>query len=417
MSAPISSTGSPDHMFDPAAVRTQFPALDTEWALFDNAGGTAPCLPVIERASAHLSRRPVQLGATYPCSVEAAREVQAGREAMAQLTGVEADRVFIGPSSSVMIRRIAEGLRRELEPGDEVIVTALDHHANVGPWEELERQGAVIKTWPFCKETHELRLEDLQPLLSERTKLVAFGHVSNLIGTIHDVRAACELIRSAGAISVVDGVAAAPHRRPEVDALGADFYVFSAYKVFGPHQGVLVGRPELLERLAPVYHPFLDDRKKGWEPAGGTYELMASLPGMVEHITSLGSGAGRASTADIDSGYDAITRYEADLARPLLEFLAGHPGVTLYGLADSADPSRVPTVSFSVGGRLSSEIATAAEEHKVAVRWGHFYAWNAAKELGLLEQDGVVRASMVHYNTAEEVSRLVEALESVIGAG
>lgn len=396
-------------MLDPVAVRAWFPALETEWALFDNAGGSAPCRQAIERAAEHLSRRPVQLGASYPASVEAAAAVQAGREAMARLGDVDPGRVVIGPSSSVMIRRIAEGLRRELEPGDEIVVTTLDHHANVGPWEELERDGAVIRRWPFRRETCALHVEDLEPLLNDRTKLVAFGHVSNLIGTIHDAAAICARVRAAGAISVVDGVAFAPHRRPTVDAFGADFYVFSAYKVFGPHQGVLYGRRELLERLAPDYHPFIEDRMKGWEPAGGTYELMAALPGITEHLASLGDGG------SLDAGYDAIAETEAELSRPLLAFLAEHPEVELYGLADAASSRRVPTVSFSVAGRRSSEIVEVTDRHRVAIRWGHFYAWNAARELGLLERDGVVRASLAHYNTTDEVARLVAALEEAIG--
>jgi len=401
-------------MLDLSAVRAQFPALDSEWALLDNAGGSAPCRAVIAAVSEHLARRPVQLGATYRASREASAAVEAGRTAMALLGGVDPGRTVIGPSATVLLQRLAAGMRRSLRPGDEIVVTNLDHEANIGPWRGLERDGAVLREWRFRREDCALHVEDLVPLLNQRTRLVAFGQVSNLVGTIHDVAAACARVRAAGAVSVVDGVAYAPHRRPLVDELGADAYVFSAYKVFGPHQAVLFARRELLERWAPEYHFFLQDPVRGFEPAGGAYELVASLPGIVEHLAGLAPCDGTSVGERLDAGYAAIGATEARLAAPLLAFLAAHPRVELLGTADPDPARRVPTISFSVAGRRSSEITLALDEHLLGVRHGHFHAWRAVRDLGLLERDGVVRVSLAHYNTEGEVERLMRALDLVL---
>lgn len=388
--------------------RDQFPGLESGWALFDNAGGTVPCQQVIDRVQAYLTGPMVQHGASYEISARATALVEEGRAAMATLMGADAQDVMLGSSTTSLLSRLARALAPRLGPGDEVVVTNLDHETNVGCWRRVaEARGATVREWHFDPRTLGLELAGLEEALSARTKLVAFGHVSNLIGQLHDVPALCARIRENGALSVIDGVALAPHRRPDVRRLGADAYAFSTYKVFGPHQAVLWVHPDV--ELGSVNHFFVEDRRGGLEPGGAVHELAAGLGGIVEYLEGLGEGAD--TDARLDDAYARIASHEAELVAPLLAFLAEQPGVRVHGPATADAGVRVPTVSFTVDGARASAIPPILDERKVAIRWGHFYAYRPMRELELLEADGVVRASMVHTNSTEEVSRLVTGLE------
>lgn len=401
-------------MLDLDLVRAQFPALDTPWALMDNAGGSAPCRQVIDRVSAHMARLPVQLGASYPQSVEARAAVEAGRAAAARLVGAKPEEVVLGASSTVLVQQLATVLRAAWSEGDEVVVTNLDHEANVGSWQKLERTGIVVREWRCRPGTLMLHVEDLEPLLSERTRLVAFTHCSNVVGSIVDVAAITERVRAAGALSCVDGVAFAPHRRVDVAALGADFYCASLYKVYGPHLGLLFGRAQLLREAHSPNHCFVsaDAIPTKFEPGNVNFELAASLVGILDYLELIGSHHGLGS--DLGAVFDRIAAHEAQLIAPLLEFLDAHPRVELLGRADADPLHRVPTISFTVQGRAASELPPLLEQHSVAVRFGHFYAYRLIRDLGLLERDGVVRASLVHYNSPAEVARLIEALDALL---
>lgn len=398
---------------DVNAARAHFPGLETPWALFDNAGGTLPCRQVIDRIQAYLAGPMVQHGASYAVSQRAVELVDEGRVAMATLMGAAPQDVVLGASTTELLSRLARALAPRLGPGDEVVVTNLDHETNVGCWRQVaEACGATVREWRFDPETLLLDAAGLDAALTERTRLVAFGHVSNLVGQLHDVPALCERARAAGAVTVVDGVALAPHRRPDVRQLGADAYAFSTYKVFGPHQAALWVSPDL--ELANLNHFFVEDRRGGLEPGGVVHELVAGLPGMVEYLAGLGEGED--DDARLEDAYARIAAREAELAAPLLAFLDGAPGVRVLGTV-SADPSlRVPTVSFTVAGTAASAIPPLLDEQEVAVRWGHFYAVRPTQALGLLEADGVVRASMVHTNTEAEVARLVDGLAEALQA-
>ena len=397
-------------MIDLELVRAQFPALDTPWALLDNAGGTAPARRVIERVAEHMSRLPVQLGASYPLSGEAAAAVARGRHAAATLVGADPNEVVFGASSTVLAATLARALRPVWSEGDELIVTDLDHEANVGPWRALEATGVVVKEWRMRTETATLELEDLEPLFSERTRLVAFTHVSNVVGTIHDVRSIADRVRAAGALSCVDGVAFAPHRRVDVRALGVDFYLVSLYKVFGPHLGLLFGRRELLETAQSQNHFFVaaDNVPYKFEPGNACYELVAGLPGILAYFETVGAGAG------LERVFEQVARFEAELCAPLLAFLARHPRVRVVGHPEPDPAARVATICFTVDGESSASIPPLLDQHQVATRFGHFYAHRAIDRLGLHDRDGVVRISMVHYNTPQEVERLVTALDQVL---
>ncbi len=404
-------------MLDPNLVRSHFPALQSDWTFFDNAGGSAPCIQVIDRVRDYLSTHPWQLGASYAVSEQASQMVHAGRSAMAEWIGAEPSEVVLGPSSTVLARQLAESLRPTFDPGDQIVVTNLDHESNIGPWRALASVGVEIREWKFRHDTHALELEDLNSLLSERTRLVCFPHVSNIVGNVHDVRAICDRVHAVGALACVDGVAFAPHRRVQVRDLGADFYFFSAYKTYGPHVGVLYGKKDQLLAAKGLNHFFVSESSVPlkFEPGNVNYELTASLPGILEYLRELGRSHAKdfSSPASLDQIHEAIATHEDDLSRPLLRFLSAHPRVTLFG-RDEPGPGRVPTISFTVEGVASSALPLRLDQQRIAIRYGHFYAYRCIDSLGLLERDGVVRISMVHYNTSEEVARLIEALDEIL---
>jgi len=276
-------------MFDVEFARAHFPALTDDWALFDNAGGTPPLGGVIDRIRDYASRWQVQLGATYQHSAAAAALVAEGRRAMARLVNAEPDEIVLGPSSTANVRVLSRALRPLLSTGDEVVVTNLDHETNIGAWRELENESVRIREWRFDPERLELTLEGLEPLLGARTRLVCFTHCSNIVGTIHDAAAIIRRAHEAGALTCVDGVAYAPHRRVDVKALDADFYFLSPYKVYGPHLGMLYGKRRLLRELRGQNHFFIPEGEvpSKFEPGGVVHELAAALPAILDYLLAL----------------------------------------------------------------------------------------------------------------------------------
>jgi len=393
--------------------RSCFPALATDWALMDNAGGSVPLGAVIERVRDYMSSRMVQLGANYPLSVEAREAVTAGKSAAATLVNASADEIVIGPNTTSNVRVLAAALRPLWEPGDEIVVTNLDHESNIGPWRQLEDSGIRVREWRFDQDSLRLRARDLEPLLNNRTRLVAFTHCSNLIGTVHDAREVSRLVHDAGALSCVDGVAFAPHRRVDVRALEADFYLVSLYKTFGPHVGLMFGRREHLASLHSQNHFFIGAEAGPYrfEPGNPNHELTAALPAIPDYLAELSRASG--GDGSLDSAFALIADHENRIAQPLLDYLAREPAIRLLGDV-TAGPERVPTISFTVSGVDSATLPALLEDHRIAVRCGHFYAYRAARDLGLLDRNGVVRISLAHYNTATEVERLIAALTEII---
>lgn len=403
-------------MLDLEFVRASFPALETPWALFDNAGGSVPARAVIDRTVDYMSRIQVQTGASYDLSVEAGAAIADGRGMAARLLNAEENETVLGPSSTALCYRLAAALRPTWKTGDEVVVTNLDHETNVGPWRALEESGIVIREWKFRPETMALELDDLEGLLTDRTRLVAFTHCSNVVGVIHDVEAIARRVREAGVLSCVDGVAYAPHRRVDVKALGVDFYIVSLYKVFGPHVGMLYGRRGALRDGRSVNHFFVDEDQVPYkyEPGGVTHELVAALPGIGDYLGGVASRSGRGGDP-IEAAFAEFAGAEARLAAPLLDLLKSAPRVRVLGGTEGSPARRVPTIAFTTDGRHASEIPAALDKEKLAVRWGHFYAYRAMDDLGLIERGGVTRISLLHYNTPEEVERLTRALAPLIG--
>ena len=407
--------------FDVAFARAQFPAVTDEWALFDNAGGTPPLRGVIERVTEYMNRWQVQHGATYAISAHATELAAAGHRAAERLVNAEPGEVVIGASTTMNVRVLARALRPRFRPGDEIVVTNLDHESNIGAWRELEADGVVVREWRFDPLTLELTLAGLEPLLTPRTRLVCFTHCSNVVGTLHDAAAIVRRVHAAGALACIDGVAFAPHRRVDVKAIDADFYLVSLYKVFGPHLALLYGRRELLLESKGQNHDFIPEHDVPYklEPGNVVHELAASLPAIVEYLLALDArhtpgGTGDAEPARIARAFDTLAAHEAAIAAPLLEFLRTRRGVRVLGHADAAIPHRAPTIAFTIAGRDASEIPPRLDAERIAIRYGDFYARRAIDALGLRDRGGVVRVSMAHYNTAAEVARLIAALERVV---
>lgn len=412
-----SELGSP---FDVAFARRFFPALTDDWALFDNAGGSVTPRSVIDRVAAYMSTFQVQLGASYPLSEQATAKVAEGHAAIAQWIGAQTDEVVLGASTTANLRVLARALAANWEPGDEVVVTDLDHESNIGAWRALQAQGIVVKQWSFDRETCRLDLAALEPLLGPRTRLVACTQCSNVVGAIEDVARVAELVHARGALLCVDGVAYAPHRFVDVKALDVDFYVFSAYKVYGPHLSALYGKREHLLAAGNQNHFFVgaDELPRKFEPGGVSHELAAALPGMWAYADALAEhhlpGHVAAPRERLAALFDRIAAHEADLAERLLGFLRERSGVRILGPSSADSVQRVPTIAFVVEGRASSSVIEALDARHVAARFGDFYAARAIDALGFRARDGIVRVSMVHYNTLDEVDRLVAALDEVL---
>jgi cysteine desulfurase family protein (TIGR01976 family) len=407
---------------DTDLLRRQFAGLDGDHALFDNAGGSQILRSVIRRIGEYLEDCNVQHGASYATSQRAVERVAEARMGMATwINATDSSEIVFGSSSTQLLRNLAHSVGRTLAPGDEIIVTNCDHEANIGVWVELAERDIEVRFWRVDEETLALRLEELDTLMSDRTRLVAWTHASNVVGQIHPVREFADFVRERGALSCVDGVAYAPHRAVDVRALGIDFYAMSLYKVFGPHIGMLYGRRERLLDLPSMNHFFIpnDDLPYKMQPGGANFELSYGLLGLWDYIETVSAHlgdekAGNDRRAMLERVFEAFTQREAMLAEKLLGFLREKPGVRIFGPASSDPKQRVSTVSFVVDGRKSEDIVQATDAAKLAVRYGDFYAYRLIDDLGLREQGGVVRVSMLHYNTEDEVDRLIGVLEQTL---
>ena len=403
------------------AVRQQFPALAGDWTFLDNAGGSQILQSVMDCITEFLCTSNVQLGASYEISQTATKRVTQGAEAMAQLiNALESAEVVLGPSTSALFRMLAQCIGQTLQPGDEIIVTNCDHEANISPWMELQDKGIVLKMWRVDPETFELDLAELEALLTPRTRLVAVTHTSNVLGTIAPIRQIADLVHAGGALICVDGVAYAPHRQVDVQALDVDFYAFSLYKVYGPHLALLYGKREHLLALPGYNHYFIEntDIPYKFQPGGTSYELSYSLVAITDYFRYLAQHHWGEKVAVDEPGWLAqafslISDHEARLSDHLLTFLKSKPNVRIIGRTDPDPTQRVPTISFIVDGMSSAQIPPQIDRHKIGIRYGHFYARRLIEDLGLLPQAGVVRISMVHYNTVEECDRLITLLDAL----
>ncbi len=406
-------------MLDIDFVRAQFPGLDNGWAFFDNAGGTQILSGVVARMNDFLFNRNVQTGGSYEISVKARESLADGRRAMMQLLNADRpEEVVFAPSATVALQNLARSMASQFAAGDEVIVTISDHESNIGPWVALEGAGVKIRFWECDRSTFELDLAALDDLMTPRTKLVAVTHVSNILGTVNPIADIAALVHEHGARICVDSVAFAPHRAIDVQALEVDYLVLALYKVFGPHYAVMYGRYELLAELDGLYHYFYgkDQVPAKLEPGNASYELAYSSVGIVDYLSELGTRGGATGSLRerITAAFGTIQEHEHAIGERLLAYLRQRDDCRIIGRSDGNHPARVPTISFKFRGRNSGDIAKRVDEFHIAVRFGDFHARRLIEHLDLADDGGVVRVSMAHYNTAEEVDALIAALDAIL---
>jgi len=398
-------------------VRSQFPAFAEPslagFAHFENAGGSYAAGQTIAWLDRYYRQTRVQPYYVFPASARAGEQMDAAKSRLAAWLNAGADELHFGPSTSQNTFVLAQALRRRLKPGDEVIVTNQDHEANVGAYARLAEDGITVREWKVNPATAELERKDLEALLGPRTKLVAFTHCSNVVGSINAVREFTDLAHRAGALAFVDGVAFSPHGLPDVRELGVDAYYFSLYKVYGPHLGALYLRREVNAALPNQGHFFNDGLpEKRFTPAGPDHAQNAAVNGVADYFDAIADhhGLGGKSATERAAGVRSLFRtHETALLQPLLDFLAQHPKVRLIGRTRAAD--RAPTVSFTAQGKSSSAIASELAAAGFGVGVGNFYAYRLVQALGIDTDDGAVRVSFVHYTAKDEVDRLLRELD------
>jgi cysteine desulfurase family protein (TIGR01976 family) len=398
---------------DVAAVRAAYPALRDGTAYLDGAAGTQVPEAVIEAVAAAYRAGIGNVGGPFPASDRSGEIVAECRAAVADLIGGVPDGVVLGPNTTTLVYRFAQSLAATWRPGDEVVVSRLDHDANVRPWvQAAARAGATVRWAEVDPATAELPVEQYDALIGERTKLVAVTAASNILGTRPDVPAIAGKARAAGALTFVDGVHATPHGPVDAIALGADFYATSAYKWSGPHVGAVVADPALLETLRPdKLLPSPDSVPERFETGTAPFADLAGVTAAVDHLGALarpdaGSGSRRERLL---AAMTAVEAYERELFEAMLHGLEELPGVTLYGKARR----RTATAYFRVAGRTPREVAEHLATRGVNVWHGHNYAWELTGALGLRETGGAVRAGLVHYNDRSDVDRLLAAVEEL----
>jgi cysteine desulfurase family protein (TIGR01976 family) len=389
-------------------VRAAYPALAEGYAHLDGAAGTQVAAPVIQAIAGTLRRAVSNRGVAFEPARRSGEIVAAARAAVADLAGGDPDGVVFGASATALTYLVARTLGRSWRPGDEVVVSRLDHDANVRPWVQVaEAAGATVRWAEFDPATGALPAGAYADLIGPRTRVVAVTAASNAIGTIPPVRAIADLAHAAGALVYVDGVHATAHLPVDVAALGADFYVTSAYKWSGPHLAAAVADPATWEPLRPAkLLPSPDGVPDRFEFGTQSFELLAGITAAVDHLAALESDPSSGRRDRLVASMTAAAAYEKGLLDRLLKGLAAIPSVTVQPAPDE----RCPTVSFRVDGQTPAETARKLGDQRICVYSGDYYAYAYFTALGLRESGGAVRASIYHYNTAAEVDRLLEAL-------
>ena len=405
-------------VLDREFVRRQFPAFSEPslrgQAFFENAGGSYACGPVIALLHEYYRRLKVQPHYPYAASHEAGEWMDAGRARMAEYLGATPQDIHLGPSTSQNTYVLAQAMRALLKAGDEIIVTNQDHEANSGQWRRLASHGVVVKEWEVDPHSGVLDPARLDTLLSERTRLVAFPQVSNVIGHVNPVAEIAARVRAAGALSVVDGVAGAPHGLSDVRQLGADAYLFSLYKTFGPHQGLMAIRPSLVRRLGNEGHYFnAEEPLLRLTPAGPDHAQVAAARGIAEYFDMLAGHHGIGAGENRPQQVRALLRAaEIPLLATLLDYLGTRRDIRLLGPARAQE--RMATVAFVTRDVEPIEVARRLAERGIMAAAGNFYAVRLLSAMGIDPRRGAVRLSFVHYTSAEEIARLITALDQAL---
>lgn len=401
-------------------IRNQFPALSQQIngqpvIFFDGPGGTQVPSSVIDAIAEYLVKSNANAHGAFATSQRTDALITSARAAIADLLGCNSDELVFGANMTTLTYTLSRAIARELQPGDEIIVTKLDHYANVSPWYALCERGVVIREVDINVEDCTLNMNHLQQQINERTRLVAVGYASNAVGTINDVATVVKLAHAVGAMVFVDAVHYVAHAPIDVHMLECDFLTCSAYKFFGPHVGVLYAKREHLERLRPYkVQPAPEELPSRWETGTQNYEGLAGLVATINYLAQIGHrvlpGVKNRREALL-AAMIAIKQYERDLCQKLVTGLLEIPGLTLYGITDPTRFDwRTPTVGIRLAGQTPHAIAKALGEQGIFTWNGNFYALGLTEKLGVESSGGLLRIGLVHYNSVEEIHHLLKAL-------
>jgi len=411
---------------DLATIRQQFPSLDSPGVFFDNPGGTQIAKQSLDRINRYLLECNANRHGAFATSQASDELLHKAHTAVADfLNASSPDEIVFGQNMTTLTLHISRSLARTLNPGDEIVVTRMDHDANISPWLLVAEDRGCKITWvDFDVEEYTLKLDEFEKALESKPKIVAFGYASNATGTINPVHKLTQMAKDAGALVYIDAVQYAPHGSIDVQSIGCDFLVCSAYKFFGPHIGILYGKLELLEDLkAYKVRPAPNTSPEKWMTGTQNHEGIAGVLGALEHFEWLASQftveqkQGLANTGltgrrtNLVAAMAAISEYEIELSRALIENIQAVPGTHIHGITDMNRPDeRVPTVSFTLEGKHPRAIAEALAKEDIYVWSGHYYALAVVQRLGFEASGGMVRVGTTHYNSVDEVSRFGEAL-------
>ena len=415
---PIDQQGVGMGALDLNFVRSQFPAFAEPTlqgqAFFENAGGSYTCRQVIDRLTRFYHQRKVQPYGPYAASAQGGAEMDEARARLAALMGVDTDELSFGPSTTQNTYVLAQAFRQMLQPGEAIVVTNQDHEANTGPWRRLSEAAIEIREWQIDPETGRLNPDDLANLLDENVRLVCFPHCSNVVGEINPVVEITALAHAAGAFVCVDGVSYAPHGLPDLGSMGPDIYLFSAYKTYGPHQGLMVIRRALGMLLPNQGHYFnADVLYKRFTPAGPDHAQVAACAGMADYIDALAAHHGITGDA-VARGqgvHDIMRAHEVAILQPLMAYLGSKNSIRVLG--PRAAHLRAPTVAIDAR-QPAAPLAQKLAERGIMAGGGDFYALRVLQAHGITPEQGVLRLSFVHYTSADEVAQLIAALDEIL---
>ncbi|MBT5415511.1 MAG: cysteine desulfurase-like protein [Rhodospirillaceae bacterium] len=402
-------------------VRGHFPLLAKNDFIFcDNAAGTLVPRSVAARMTAFMTECQVQPNNPYPASELATARLTEAKRLMAEMINATPEEVVVGHSTTNNVYVLSHALRPLMREGDEVIVTNLDHEANNGAWRRLAETGITVKEWRLRPENGDLLLEDLDALLTDRTRLVCVTHCSNVTGTVNDIAEIARRAHAAGAWICADGVAYGPHGRIDVKALDVDIYLCSLYKIYGPHHALMYVRRDLMLEAKGQNHFFIgeDAIPAKLNVGGHDYEVVASTTGIADYFDALHDRHFPGSNLDfhgrLGQVYGLFAAQEERLSAPILGVLTAKPNVRVLGRTEGGRAVRAPTFTFAVEGRDPAEIVAALGREGIGATAGHFYAYRIIEALGHMDEGGVVRISLVHYNTEEEARRVAETLDRML---
>jgi len=403
-------------------IRSQFPAfqdpLSKGWSFFENAGGSYVPQNVIDKLSEFMKSTKVQPYAEYPMSKIAGENMDKAIKAFSAMINANENEILIGGSTSINLYVLSKALKKFIKPGDEIIVTNQDHEANISPWIKLKEYGANIIEWKFNLENHELEIEELERIITKKTKILAVTHCSNIVGSVNNLKKISSIAHRNNIIVIGDGVSYAPHGFPDVKELDVDFYTFSLYKTYGPHLALLYGKEKILKDLPNQNHEFLEGQYPyTLNPGGPNHEELVSLLGIQDYINNVYNHHFDEKElpilARVKKINDLISKHEENLANPVLELLSNNKKFNLIGKKRISNKNRAPTISFTVKGRQSKEISNILVKNNIATRNDNFYAWRCLNALGIDNKDGVVRISIVHYNSMDDIEKLISVLKTI----